>query len=204
MIAGILLAAGSGTRFGSDKRVHEVGGKPLIRFALQACVKSRLDRIHVVFGPDDKAVRKLIASCSSRPDRVHIVENTQPQLGMMSSLKAALATLPAGCDAAMIVHGDMPLVTPALMDRLIEAFESDGGIVVPQCEGRWQHPRVIPRRLFDEFLALKDDEKGLAVLERHEQQTTLVQAEDPNMFLDIDSIDDIGLLDKLLKQRNEH
>jgi molybdenum cofactor cytidylyltransferase len=167
--------------------------------ALAACRASRLDGVYVVLGPNDDAARKVIASSK----HTHVLENPGPARGLMSSLKVALSALPDACEAAMVFHADMPLVTADLIDRLIGAFRPDH-IVMPVCDDRWRHPRIIPRRLFGEFLALGDDEKGLTVIKRHLPDAILVQETDSDRFLDVDSIEDAGLAEDLLgRTRNQ-
>lgn len=204
MIAGVLLAAGHGSRFGSDKRLHDVAGRPLISYALNAAVNARLGRTYVVLGPHDAEVKDAITSSLSDSSMLCFVENNQPQLGMMSSLKAALTQLPQQHEAAMVIHADMPLVTCRLVNRLIEAFERSDAIVLPRCDGRWQHPRVIPRWLFGEFLSLADNERGTGILDRHPDRTTIVQVKDPDIFLDVDSPRDLERVKRIFDKQKHH
>lgn len=201
MIAGILLAAGQGKRFGTDKRLHPVAGQPLVCYALDAAANSRLASLYVVLGPGDNAVRETIDSLLRGKRRAHFIENSHPTLGMMSSLKAALQELPPECEGAIVVHADMPLVPSSLIDRLIDEFEEHDGIVVPESGGRWQHPRLIPRWVFEEFLSLGDDERGLGILETYSDRVTVVPMPDHRLFLDIDSPDDLEQVDGALREK---
>lgn len=200
MIAGILLAAGRGTRFGTDKRLHDVAGHPLIHYALRAATGSRIPSLYVVLGPDDKAVREAIESRLPAGGRTQFVQNDQPARGMMLSVKTAIGALPARCEAAVVIHGDMPLIPSSLIDRLIDEFERTGEIVVPESRGEWQHPRVIPRWLFEAFLNLGDDERGIAILEKHRKRVTRVPVQDHHCFIDVDVPADLRIVQPLLAE----
>lgn len=202
MIAGIMLAAGRSSRFGTDKRLHNIAGRPLIYYALSACLGARLASTYVVVGAGDVQIRETLRPWLPIPPVVHFVENERPQLGMMSSLKTGLAALPAAFAAAMVLHADMPLVPSRVMDQLIEAFELNGGVILPKCQGRWRHPRVIPRSLFREFLSLGDNEKGTKVFERHLDRITTVEVDDSSLFFEVDSTADVGPIDDILSRQH--
>lgn len=185
MISAILLAAGEGRRFGGQKLLERLDGVPLVCRTVGVCLESRLDSIVVVTGPDG-AVADVVRAAFPRENRLDFVVNPSPERGHMSTVKAALAELPRDTTAAMVIHADMPMVPPNLIDDLVIEFAWHGGIVMPECCGEWRHPRIIPRGLFEDFLALGDEERGTAVIERYRADVTTVSVADPITFLDID------------------
>ena len=191
MIAGVFLAAGQSARFGSDKLLHEVDGRPLAVHSLTAAVNARLDEIVVVVGPDASALERAIRAVPGTKEKTRIVINTHPERGMMSSLKRGLRALRPECAAAMVLLADMPYLSSDLIDRLVETLEETDGIVIPECEGKLYHPRVIPKRLFSEFLALGDDEKGQSVIDRHREDIVTLHVEKKARFIDIDETRDL-------------
>jgi CTP:molybdopterin cytidylyltransferase MocA len=118
-IAGVLLAAGSGKRFGGPKALADTGDGPWVLRALGTLTS--LEPLIVVVGADACAVRALL------PDGVLAVENPDFDSGMGSSLIAGLRALTidsAGAgpvDAAVIMLVDLPDVPTAAIDRVVQS-----------------------------------------------------------------------------------
>ena len=194
MVSGLYLAAGESARFGADKLLHELEGRPLFCHGLAACVASRLDEICVVAGGDTAAIDAGIGRFFPGEERIRVIVNRRAQAGMMSSIKAGLASLGEACDGAMILLADMPLVTGAIIDRLLHVFEQRHEIVVPEHGGIARHPRILPRSVFPEFLALGDAEKGMGVLETHRDRIVTVEIGNERDYTDIDTPSDFNRL----------
>jgi molybdenum cofactor cytidylyltransferase len=136
-VAGVVLAAGRGTRFGGAKVRARLGGRSLLEHVLQAARDARVDPIVVVLGDDHDEIE---ASVAWRDERR--VVNPYPERGLASSLRVGIDAL-AGTpdvDAAVVLLGDQPLVEPhvirALVDRFA-SFDADAGkaFVVPHYAG---------------------------------------------------------------------
>jgi molybdenum cofactor cytidylyltransferase len=197
MIIGIFLAAGESRRFGSNKLLYEFGGKPLVCRGLSQCVASRLPEIRVVVGTNATDVEREIARCFKGELKVQIDRNENPARGMMSSLKTGLRSVAGRCDGVMVLLADMPRVTAIMINELIDAFERRAAIVIPECGGELRHPRVIPERLFPEFLELADDGKGTDIIERHRGEILRVPLGNESDYIDIDKPEDIENLENL-------
>jgi len=191
MIAGIVLAAGLGERFGGAKLARELDGRPLVCQTLQYCFESALDAVVVVVGPAGDPLEAIIRSAFADESRLSFVHNSDPARGQMSSVKAGLRALPAGVQGAVICLGDMPFVGADIVNRLVETHRRTGGFVVPECEGVWRNPRVIPAAHFADFLSLGDNEKGAAVFERFRPEVQVVTTGDARHFADIDTVEDL-------------
>ncbi len=191
MIAGILLAAGRSERFGSDKRLREINGKPLIYYSLRACVESTLRSTYVVVETSRGQTANLVENLFPRNPKIRVIENPFAVRGQMSSVKAGLRALPPDVDGAMIVLADMPLITAELIDHLTGVFDERGTVVVPESGGTRYHPRILPRSLFPQFLALGDSEKGTRVFETLGDRITTVRVSDRNLFRDVDKPADL-------------
>lgn len=184
MIDGILLAAGFSERFGANKLLHELDGHPLFRHSLRACLRSRLNGIHVVVGHDAGAIRKLLDSEADPAGRLRVVENPNPGRGLMSSVKCGLRALSAGSDGAMVLLADMPWVKSADIDRLISTFERDRTFVLATVDDEPAHPRIIPRAFFERFYNLRDNDKGSRIFEA--ERTIDVPLSDARSAWDVD------------------
>jgi molybdenum cofactor cytidylyltransferase len=192
MIAGVFLAAGQSKRFGSDKLLHELDGLPLLYHSLRAPIESRLPRVYVVLRAGIPALEQTLNSVPDLEGKITLVTHGQADLGMMSSLKKGLQSLGSRYEGAMIILADMPYITAELIDRLISEFERTNGIVIPECNGELYHPRVIPKRLFPEFLRLGDDEKGSKIIDRFGADVVTVTVGTKTNYVDIDDVGDLG------------
>lgn len=113
MIAGLLLAAGSGRRFGTPKALVDTGGGPWVLRALDTLATT--DRRVVVVGAAADEVAALL------PDGAEVVRNPDHEGGMGSSLRVGLAALAADPEvgAALVMLVDLPDVPPAAADRVL-------------------------------------------------------------------------------------
>jgi molybdenum cofactor cytidylyltransferase len=202
MTVGIVLAAGNGRRFGAQKLLDDLEGRPLVYYAVAAALGSRLDRVLVVLGDGSAEVEGEIRRSFPNEPRIGFVHNAGAALGMMTSLQAGITSLPPGTGAAVVMLADMPLVIPELIDRLVGAHEETGNLVVPQCGDEPRHPRVVPARFFPEFLSLEAGARGTVVFDRHPDETTMVPFDDATPFADVDTPTDLSTCAHALRARS--
>ena len=144
MICGLVLAAGSGVRFGGDesKLLAVLGGRPVLEWAVAAqCEVSVLERVVVVVGSRSEAVLSGVDFGRAEP-----VVCVDWERGQSASLRCGLRAL-AGASKVVVTLGDEPLVTPAVIE-LVAAAEGGTRAVY---DGRPGHPVVLGP---DEILAL--------------------------------------------------
>ncbi len=185
-IAAIVLAAGLSSRMGSNKLLAPVRGKPMVCHAVEAALASAVASVVVVTGKDGAEVRRALAPCS--PLFAH---NPDYSKGLSSSLKCGLKALPQDCDGALILLGDMPDVTAALLDKLIAAFDpgEDRAICVATRHGRRGNPVLWARRFFPEMLALEGDVGARHLIAQYNELVAEVEAADDGPLTDIDTPD---------------
>jgi molybdenum cofactor cytidylyltransferase len=137
-----------------NKMIAEIGGKPLVRIAVEQALASRAQPAIVVTGHERERVEAALAGLP-----VRFAHNPDYAEGLGTSLKAGIAAVPAEADGAIVLLGDMPQVDAGLIDRLIAAFDPERGglIVVPSIEGRRGNPVVWSRRFFHELMAMQGD-----------------------------------------------
>ncbi len=184
-IAAVVLAAGLGSRMergGAAKLLAELGGKPMVRWAVEAALASSAREVVVVTGHRADEVAAALAGLPIR-----LVHNPAFADGMASSLRAGIGAV-ASADAAVVCLGDMPRVTGGHIDRLIAAFDpSAAPIVVPTHQRKRGNPVLWARRFFAEIEALRGDVGARALLERHAEVVTLLDLDDPAVLLDVDT-----------------
>ncbi len=191
-VAAVILAAGRGTRMGGAKLIAPVDGEPMVRRVARAALASKARPVIVVTG--DRAA-EVEAALAGLP--VAFAHNPDFGSGMSTSLRAGIAAAAsAGADAALVLHGDMPLVTGAHLDAIVSSFGSASrdAIVVPTCERKRGNPVLWPRRFFDEIAALTGDVGARALLDRHADEIELVALDDPAILTDVDTPEALSAL----------
>ena len=180
MIAAIVLAAGSSTRFGSDKRLHKVGGMPMARRAVTAALAAGLAPVIVVSRPDDVALVAALAGTSA-----WLVANADPSRGSRTSLSTGLAAVPATSGGAVVLLADMPLVLPGMVAAVAGALHGGATLVLSRYGTVQAPPTGISRVLFAE-LDGEGDDGGRTLVERHRQEA-LVLDWPAEALLDVDT-----------------
>jgi molybdenum cofactor cytidylyltransferase len=184
-IAAVVLAAGQSRRMGANKLVLTLEGKPVVRHVLDAIGRSRIETAFVVLGHEAEQVRAALAQADAR-----FVVNRDFDGGLSTSLKAGLAALPPDVDGAMIFLGDMPDIDPALIDRMIEAFDPGRmqAIVVPKRAGRRGHPVLWGKGFFP---LLQQETQGDAgakhLIGQYADWVAEIEAEDDGVLVDLDT-----------------
>ena len=125
--AGLILAAGSGTRFGGGKVRAPLDGRSLVGHVLAAAREAGLARIVLVLGRDHIAVREaLLAEDMVALDGVLVAVNPAAERGLATSLRLGLAAATAAPAPAgvLVLLGDQPRVRPAVIAAVIAAAEA--------------------------------------------------------------------------------
>ncbi len=123
--AAIVLAAGAGTRMKSDKPkvAHEVLGKPLVNWVLDAAEEAGIERLVTVVGHKREQVIPLVE------DRAEIVVQEE-QRGTAHAVLSCSDALADFEGSLLVLSGDCPLITSETMKALIDMRESNDAAVV--------------------------------------------------------------------------
>ncbi|MGY4800976.1 nucleotidyltransferase family protein, partial [Teichococcus aerofrigidensis] len=129
----------------------------------------------VVTGHERERVEAALAGCA-----VRLVAAPDYAAGLSASLRAGLAAVPEAAEGVLVCLGDMPLVTTAMLDRLIEAFDPEEGraIVLPTHAGQQGNPVLWARRFLPEMQRLTGDAGARRLLIAHAEQVAEVELED--------------------------
>ncbi len=215
--AAIILAAGSSSRMGSGqhKLLLPLGERPVLVHVIEAVLASQARPIIIVLGHQAEQVRTTITPYIRHSDTI-IVENPYYAQGMSTSMRAGLQALidmntrnersgqPSfPVDSALIVLGDQPLITPEIIDALINTWRATGKpIVAPLYEGKRGGPTLFAASLFPELLAVTGDEGGRSVVERHRQGLETVELGSATASFDVDTWDAYQQVMEIWKQGN--
>jgi len=138
-VAGILLAAGGATRFGSDKLAADLGGRTLLQWSATAMLDAGLDPVLAVVRP---------GIAPPLPPRVTPVLNEQWHDGIATSVRAGLAALRSekAVGAAVVAPADQPWCGSEVYRRLLDAFRaSDRKVVIATFDGAMRNPVLLAR-----------------------------------------------------------
>jgi molybdenum cofactor cytidylyltransferase len=107
---------------------------------------------------------------------------------LSTSVKAGLRAVPTDCDGAIVVLGDMPRITPSLIDRMIAAFSPEDGrsVVVAVHEGKRGNPVLWARQFFAEIERIAGDTGAKTLVSRHEELVCEIEA-GPQSLSDVDT-----------------
>jgi molybdenum cofactor cytidylyltransferase len=183
-IAALVLAAGQGRRMrGPNKLLSTVNGKPLVRIATEAALKSKAGSVTVVTGHRADDVKAALKGL-----RVAFVHNPDHAEGLSTSLRTGIESLGAGVDGAIVLLADMPGVEAQTIDRLIGAFAPDQGalLVVPTFEGKRGNPVLWSSRFFPALAAVQGDTGGRHLIGENPESVVEVEV-GPAVALDIDT-----------------
>jgi len=152
VIGGAILAAGEGRRFGGRKQLAELGGHPLLEYAVRAMLAvPAIERLVFVLGAHADEVRTGVDFGSAEP-----VECPDWHEGMAASLRCALQRQ-GDADALVVTLGDQPGITPAAIGAVIEALDGPHAAVRATYDGVPGHPVAFKRQLFAALLALRGE-----------------------------------------------
>lgn len=187
MLAAIILSGGSSSRMGSPKALLEYHGRPFLEHLLDVTKHPRIGMRRVVLGAHAEPIGKVV---SLNPDEVVI--NVDWQHGQLSSIQVALRTLPQGTDGAMVCLVDHPLISPSLVNGLVEEFyATKAPVVLPVFEGRRGHPVIFAASLYQELQKAPVDLGARSVVWAHKNEVSeyitseegcVVNLNDPDTF----------------------
>jgi CTP:molybdopterin cytidylyltransferase MocA len=184
-VAGVLLAAGEGSRFGQPKALVELNGQTLAERGVTLLRAGGAHPILVVTGAAPVGL-----------DATLTVFNPDWRTGMGSSLRAALQALAeAGTEvgAVVVALADQPLVGAEAVARLIAAYRAGAGVAVAAYDGQARNPVLLAREHWDEVIATATGDQGARTfLRARPELVTLVECGDTGRPDDIDTPADLA------------
>jgi len=181
MLAAVILSGGASRRMGSPKALLPYQGRPFLEHLLDVVNHPSIGMRRVVLGPDAEVISSQI---SLSPQEVVI--NSDWERGQISSIQAAIRSLPAGTEGILLCPVDHPLISSSLVSDLIESFEkTHSAMVVPLFEGRRGHPVIFSSRLYNELLSAPEDKGARAVVWAHANEICEVSTTEEGCVLNL-------------------
>jgi molybdenum cofactor cytidylyltransferase len=192
----LVLAAGTGSRFGGRKLLAPWGGGVLLYGALQAAFTAPVAGVILVTGADAEAISAAardFAATLATPLDLQVVHAPDHRGGLSASLRAGLAAVPASVSGVFIFLGDMPCIPGAIPHALADALAlPDIVAAAPIHQGQRGHPVLAAASLIPQLMALRGDQGARRVLDRLGPALALVPTDDPGILLDIDEPSDLA------------
>lgn len=181
-VAGIILAAGGSSRFGSPKQLLPWGATTVLNRVVQTALETCLTPVIVVLGANADLIEPAI------PDGCVVVRNSSWSFGQSSSLRMGLAHLPAEVDGVLVLLGDQPQVNPHFCDSIVQRGLESGKITIPYVNDRRANPVFFPKNTLGRLGEVSGDQGGRAIFA--EFQVELLPWLDDYMAMDIDTPED--------------
>jgi molybdenum cofactor cytidylyltransferase len=191
-VAGIILAAGASSRMGEDKALLEWHGRSFLEHLMSAVKDASIELLRVVLGANAEEVQRRVQFGAGE-----VVVNRDWEHGMLSSIIAALDSLPREVEGAVVCLVDHPCVSSRLLRTLIEKHRETGKLIVqPTFGGRRGHPVLFAAELFDELRAAPADIGARHVVYHHAADILEVPTDEEGIVL---NINDRGSYEKVLQ-----
>ncbi|HKL01136.1 MAG TPA: nucleotidyltransferase family protein [Desulfotignum sp.] len=214
-VAGVILAAGCGSRMGAVKQLLPFENTTILGRVVATARASLLDDIVLVLGSEAGRVRcsldrtyldlpqpdmmypDMTYSDLTYPDMtgIHVVENLDWHKGQAFSVAAGIKALPPETGGALFLLGDQPLVMVQTINRLVSVFQTtDHWIVAPCYNGQRGNPVLVAAPLFDRLIHPAGDAGARVLFDEFRHRMHCLDVDDPGILRDVDTPEDYAAL----------
>jgi molybdenum cofactor cytidylyltransferase len=190
--AGIILAAGESTRFGSPKQLLDWKGKPFVRQVAETALQAGLWPVVVVTG---FCAADIESALNGLP--VEIVRNPEYQQGQSTSIRAGVLSLLNKVGAAIFLLADQPQIPVDVIRALVESHgQKMQAILAPLAlEDRRANPVLFDRDTFPDLMQLTGDVGGRGIFDKH--RVEYLPWHDNILLFDVDKPEDYQKLKEM-------
>jgi molybdenum cofactor cytidylyltransferase len=184
----VVLAAGTSSRLGANKLLLRLDSEPLVRRVARQAAEAGLSPVIVVLGHEAERVADALGGVA-----VEAVVNLEYRAGMHGSMQTGIARVPHDCAAAVVLLGDMPLVTAAMIQSLVERFRVGAEPLVLSLYGEVQAPPTLYARSLFPALAAAGAGGGREVVRAHRSEAAELRWPE-GLLADVDRPEDAARL----------
>lgn len=181
-IVGVLLAAGSASRFGGDKLLASLADGTAVGPAALAHLAPAVDAVVAVVRAHDA----IAAALAARGARIAVCPCAADGMGVSLAWGVRAAPVAAGW---IIALADMPWVQPDTIVRIAEALRCGASIAAPQRRGARGHPVGFAAECYAELIGLSGDAGAKTVIDA--RRAVLIDTDDEGILRDVDTRRDL-------------
>lgn len=187
-LAGVVLAAGTSSRFGANKLLLRLDSEPLVRRAARQAAEAGLGPVIVVLGHEADVVAGALGGLA-----VETIVNPAYRAGMYGSMQTGIERVPGDCAGAVVLLGDMPLVKAAMIEALVERFRRGTEPLVLSLYGEVPAPPTLYARSLFPALARAGMGGGREVVLAHRGEAAEIRWPE-TLLADVDRPEDAARL----------
>ncbi|MCL5990297.1 MAG: nucleotidyltransferase family protein [Candidatus Thermoplasmatota archaeon] len=181
-LSAIILCSGISKRFGSNKLIADLHGKPVLWYVISHVQKSGINDVYLVTNPE------ILSELEAYFPNENYIINKNYNYGMSSSVVSAVKKLRYDFSRILIINGDQPFFNATLIKALISTQDSHPeNIVSASYMGSPRNPAVFPHEFYGELLLLRGDTGAKSLIHDNTTKVSLVEVGDETYLFDIDT-----------------
>lgn len=201
-LSAIVMACGKGERFGSNKLMAKLKGKELIRYTLDALPAELFSEILVV-----TKYKEILDLVTEYPAPFLGVYTDDPEGGQDATIRCGVRNLSSNSDGCMFVAADQPLKQKSSLQKQITLYQQyfqkgEEHFVALSFQRKKGNPVIFPKSSYKELLEITDGQTGSTVLRAHPDALVLSEACCAAEMMDIDSLEDLRKVERILLQKD--
>lgn len=177
----IIMAAGSGSRFGGHKLLVKIKDKPIYEYVIDSCKGIKFHQKIIVTSEVD------IINYAKR-NEFEVVINNKPQFGQGYTINLGMNSL-RSLDAVMFLVCDQPFISSATIEGMIKNYK-ENTILIARNNNRWGNPNIFGKKFFDELKKLSGDVGGKKVVNDNKESLLFFDVDNEVEFSDVDTVQD--------------
>ena len=188
MISSILLAAGQSKRMqGENKLLKKYKKKYLINHILKSLIKSKVNKIIIVLGHENRKIKKI----ALKSKKITFVVNSQYLKGISTSIKCGIKKISKKNIGFLITHADMPLVTKTIVNTLCSALKNKNKeIFVPVYKKKVGNPLAFKYSMIKSFRKIKGDSGAKKLIRLNKSKVHMIKVNSKSILIDFDQLKD--------------
>ena len=188
MISSILLAAGQSKRMqGENKLLKKYKKKYLINHILKSLIKSKVNKIIIVLGYENKKIKKI----ALKSKKIIFVVNSQYLKGISTSIKCGLKKISKKNIGFLIAHADMPLISKTILNTLCSGLKNNKKeIFVPVYKKKVGNPLAFKYSMIQSLKKIMGDKGAKKLIRSNKSKVQLVKIKSKSILVDFDQLKD--------------